>query len=336
MPTLLSTQSHVVHGYVGNKAAAFPLQCLGWDVDCLNTVQFSNHTGYGKVVGDITPVDELLKITNHLLQNFKYNSFLTGYLPNKDSVEVICDNILNYKKNTKSNSSTIRPLWLLDPVMGDDGHIYVDPNVIPTYQKYVLSGYVDIITPNQFELQLLTNTEGKVLNTTDDLRSLIVTLHQKVPIIVITSTTTYNNNHKEDDKNKITCIASIRNNNGKLYKFQVPKINSYFTGVGDLFSAILLDRMWKLKYQNATADMLVKDFIKSINYVLNVIQKVLQTTIENRSQYIKTLLDQQGGEGAAKIGGDAKIMAEMELKIIESKDHYDNKENLIDYFVDVI
>ena len=50
---VLSIQSHVVHGYVGNKAATFPLQCKGWDVDALNTVQFSNHPAYGHISGDV-------------------------------------------------------------------------------------------------------------------------------------------------------------------------------------------------------------------------------------------------------------------------------------------
>ena len=46
---ILSIQSHVVSGYVGNKSAAFPLQLLGFETDCINSVQFSNHTGYEKV-----------------------------------------------------------------------------------------------------------------------------------------------------------------------------------------------------------------------------------------------------------------------------------------------
>ena len=46
---ILSIQSHVVSGYVGNKSATFPLQLLGFETDCINSVQFSNHTGYEKV-----------------------------------------------------------------------------------------------------------------------------------------------------------------------------------------------------------------------------------------------------------------------------------------------
>lgn len=42
---VLSAQSHVVHGYVGNKCATFALQTHGIEVDSINTVQFSNNTG---------------------------------------------------------------------------------------------------------------------------------------------------------------------------------------------------------------------------------------------------------------------------------------------------
>lgn len=83
MPRLLATQSHVVHGYVGNKAATFPLQCLGWDVDCCNSVQFSNHTGYGldKVFGTITRETDLKELLSGLFDNFSqdYQALLSGY-----------------------------------------------------------------------------------------------------------------------------------------------------------------------------------------------------------------------------------------------------------------
>lgn len=57
--SILTIQSHVVHGYVGNRASTFPLQVLGWDVDVLNTVQLSNHTGYGKVFGQKLTGEEI-------------------------------------------------------------------------------------------------------------------------------------------------------------------------------------------------------------------------------------------------------------------------------------
>ncbi|CAD7940965.1 unnamed protein product [Amoebophrya sp. A25] len=65
---VLSIQSHVVHGYVGNKSAVFPLQLLGFDVDPINSVHFSNHTGYPSFAGDILSADNLRKLADKLVQ----------------------------------------------------------------------------------------------------------------------------------------------------------------------------------------------------------------------------------------------------------------------------
>src|SRR4029077_9822970 len=50
---LLSIQSHVVYGHVGNAAAVFALQRLGIEVWPINTVQLSNHPGYGAWTGRV-------------------------------------------------------------------------------------------------------------------------------------------------------------------------------------------------------------------------------------------------------------------------------------------
>ena len=88
---VLSIQSHVVHGYVGNRAATFPLQLLGYDVDVVNTVQFSNHTGYKTTAGTKTSPDELDRIFSGLTNNNldTYDRILTGYIPGADALRVV-------------------------------------------------------------------------------------------------------------------------------------------------------------------------------------------------------------------------------------------------------
>jgi pyridoxine kinase len=66
---VLSIQSHVTFGYVGGKAAVFPLQCLGYDVDVVNTVSYSNHAGYGRFGGSKASSAELAEIFTHMEQN---------------------------------------------------------------------------------------------------------------------------------------------------------------------------------------------------------------------------------------------------------------------------
>ncbi|KAJ2174286.1 hypothetical protein GGF45_004172, partial [Coemansia sp. RSA 551] len=87
MARILSIQSHVVSGYVGNRAATFPLQLLGHEVDVINTVQFSNHTGYNAVRGDRFSASHVLDLFDGLQTNGldAYTHLLTGYMGNSDN-----------------------------------------------------------------------------------------------------------------------------------------------------------------------------------------------------------------------------------------------------------
>lgn len=73
---ILSIQSHTVHGHVGNKSAVFPLQLLGFNVDPINSVQFSNHTGYANgFKGDILSGEQL----DALMEGLEANGMLSSY-----------------------------------------------------------------------------------------------------------------------------------------------------------------------------------------------------------------------------------------------------------------
>lgn len=308
MPRVIATQSHVVHGYVGNKAATFPLQCLGWDVDCCNTVQFSNHTGYGmeRVFGTITEEHDLDQLLSGVLANFPhdYDALLSGYIPNKACVRCMGLHYKNYKKNNPT------AVWLMDPVMGDEGQLYVNEDVIPEYKRLALSpdSSVDIITPNQFELEILY---GDTIATPEQLKSALLQLHLTIPVIVVTSCVFKMFN----DPDHVYCVASMRGKDPILLR--VPLIDSYFTGVGDLFSALLLDRV----YQLLSSDSSTLQLEDHVNNVLNVIQDVLKTTL---SYAPKT--------GSAKMGYAAE-MKDMELRIVESRLLFDSnriaKQNFI-------
>jgi pyridoxine kinase len=80
MARVLSIQSHVAYGYVGGKAAVFPLQLLGYDVDVVNTVNFSNHSGYARMGGTKTSAKELNLVFNAMELNelLKQDRLLTG------------------------------------------------------------------------------------------------------------------------------------------------------------------------------------------------------------------------------------------------------------------
>merc|ERR1712212_1211147 len=91
-PRVLSIQSHVVSGYVGNKSAVFPLQVLGFEVDYINSVQFSNHTGYSHFKGQILDAEQLGQLFDGLVLNGlhkKYTHLLTGYIGSTSFLEKV-------------------------------------------------------------------------------------------------------------------------------------------------------------------------------------------------------------------------------------------------------
>lgn len=222
-PIVLSIQSHVVHGYVGNKSAVFPLQILGFEVDFVNTVQFSTHTGYKHIKGTMMQNNELIEIIEGLSLNEVdyYTHFLTGYSRNPETLKQIAELI---KKLRIKNPNLI---YVCDPVMGDNGKMYVPEDILPVYRDILLP-LADIITPNQFEAELMTGIKMICLNTALDI---VKALHEKgVKTVVLSST----------DLGDETHMLGIASSGGTSYKIEIPKLDVNFTGTGDLFAALFL------------------------------------------------------------------------------------------------
>lgn len=300
---ILSIQSHVVHGYVGNKASTFPLQVLNWDVDVVNTVHFSNHTGYGKVFGTDATHEEISELFRGLqIVGTKYDALLTGYTPDSKTLKAVGEIGDALKKQNEEC------LWLLDPVMGDEGKLYVDESVVPIYREILSTEKVDIITPNQFEAELLLDFP---ITSIETLKQAIETLHSKFNLdhIVITSLSKdfVDSLNLKDNQDFIYTVISSKEISNDITLFKVPRLKSYFTGVGDLFSALLIDRVAK-----------GKKLVESVDEVLTVMSKVLKTT--------QLLTLQKLGHSVDGSIGDPKTMKECELRIIESRDFYDSNE----------
>jgi pyridoxine kinase len=146
---VLSIQSHTVNGYVGNKAATFPLQCLGFNVDAINTITLSNHPSYqGGTKGKSLNPEDVTTIIDGLDSNdlLKYDLIITGYTK---SVELALETAKTIKRVIQSNPKTI---YVLDPVLGDDGKFYLPEELVDCFVSNLLP-LATIITPNQFEVQ---------------------------------------------------------------------------------------------------------------------------------------------------------------------------------------
>ncbi|KAJ2691919.1 hypothetical protein GGH99_002070, partial [Coemansia sp. RSA 1285] len=181
MRRILSIQSHVVSGYVGNRAATFPLQLLGHEVDVINTVQFSNHTGYNTVRGTRFSDTQLRELFEGLCDNgldTGYSHLLSGYIGNSGNVRAV-EEIARSLRRTNPDL-----VFVLDPVLGDDGALYVPEELVSLYRD-VLCPLANIITPNQFEAEALS---GISISSLEDARAVCNKLHSLgVPDVVITS-----------------------------------------------------------------------------------------------------------------------------------------------------
>jgi pyridoxine kinase len=157
----LSLQSHVAYGYVGNRAATFPLQRLGHEVWAVNTVEFSNHTGYGAWKGRTASAEQVADIVHGieaLGMLAKCDAVLTGYVGDAALGDVVLDTV------RKVRAANPKAVWCCDPVLGDiDTGIYVKPGIDSFFRDRALP-QADLITPNHFELEHLTQRKVETLD----------------------------------------------------------------------------------------------------------------------------------------------------------------------------
>ncbi|KAG7396567.1 hypothetical protein PHYBOEH_002132 [Phytophthora boehmeriae] len=273
---VLSIQSHVVQGYVGNKSAVFPLQLLGMDVDPINSVQFSNHTGYAKFTGRRLTGDELHELldgmeTNKLLQD-AHTHLLTGYIGSVSLLDAI---VRVYERLRAAQTHPERLLYVCDPVMGDLGKLYVPLELVGLYRSKVLP-ICDVLTPNQYECELLAEME---LKTVEDAMRACKKLHTLGPkVVVISSFQEATGSEDEQPTKDLVVIGSkvlaggITGGEPVCEQFEVrfPLIDSYYTGTGDLFAALLL--AWLYRYPD--------DFKRVLENVISTIQDVLRITLK--------------------------------------------------------
>lgn len=223
---IISIQSHVVYGYVGNKAATYPLQSLGYDVCPINTVQFSNHTGYESWQGEVFSgghIKSLLRGLEDLGVIGECKAIISGYMGN----EGVCDEVLEGVRRFKAINKDI--LYLCDPVIGD-ANCYVKPEVMDFFKTKLRA---DITTPNQFEAETLS---GIKIDDVEDLKAVARYFHNKgVKVLVITGLEL-----PSIPKGKLANFVSA---NGSQYLLFTKKYKLIaFSGAGDLFSALFLGK----------------------------------------------------------------------------------------------
>jgi pyridoxine kinase len=263
---VLSIQSHVVYGYAGNTAAVFPLQRLGREVWAINTVEFSNHTGYGAWRGKVLGADLAADLVTGLEERGVLNrceAVLSGYLGDAEVAMTISDAV----KKVRSKSPDA--IYACDPVMGDVGRgFYVKPDIPDVFKKELIP-LADIITPNQFELDAITGIKTK--NTADTLKA-VKTLHEMGPSVVLV--TSY-----KDRKGELSMFAS---NKKEIYKITTPELpfNKNVAGTGDLTMAVFLSRYLETKDLKKTLELCTASVFSILEASYNAADKKKDVPID--------------------------------------------------------
>ncbi|QYT02523.1 Pyridoxal kinase [Trichoderma simmonsii] len=198
-----------------------------------------NHTGYRQWTGTRATAQEITDLYNGLKQSYldDFDMMLTGYIPGAEGVTAVGTIAKGLKE--KFQNSPGKFFWVLDPVMGDNGKLYVAPEVVPAYKA--LLPYADLILPNQFEAEQLSDV--KIVDM-DSLTQAIQVLHNKfnIPHIIITSVSFTTPGHPPSH---LTVIGSTMTSDRKARPFKIvfPSIDCYFCGTGDMFGALITSRI---------------------------------------------------------------------------------------------
>lgn len=149
MTKVLCISSQVAYGPVGNSAAVPALQAKGLEVLAVPTVTLSNHPGHGRIAGYHTPPTDLAAMLEHVLSFVTPDTVMTGYFAAPEQVAEVAE-VIRLLKSRKPALTV-----LIDPVLGDDGSLYVSQAVAEAIRDELLP-LATCVTPNRFELEWLT------------------------------------------------------------------------------------------------------------------------------------------------------------------------------------
>ncbi|MBE7185236.1 MAG: pyridoxal kinase PdxY [Methylobacterium mesophilicum] len=227
---VLSIQSWVAYGHVGNASAVFPLQRMGVEVWAVNTVQFSNHTGYGQWKGQVYTGDSIRDLITGIDERGVLPScdgVLSGYMGDAGIGEAILDAV------GRVRAANSKAIYCCDPVIGDVGRgVFVRPG-IPEFMRDRAVRAANVVTPNLFELQYLS---GREINNRTDLAEAIRDVHALGPeIIMVTSVQT--------DETPGDSADVVLSDGSSLLRIRTPLLPININGAGDAIAALFLGKL---------------------------------------------------------------------------------------------
>jgi pyridoxine kinase len=228
---ILSVQSWVAYGHVGNAAAVFPLQRLGAEVWAVNTVQFSNHTGYGDWGGRVLSGAEVADVIDGIARRGVLagcDAVLSGYIGDAGIGRAVLGAVGRVK------AANPRALYCCDPVIGDIGRgVFVRPDIPDFFARDALP-CADIVTPNRFELERLA---GHGIATLDAAKQAVAAVQARMASggprsVLVTSL--------QADATPPDAVDLLVAEGGACYLLRTPLLDIAANGAGDVIAALFL------------------------------------------------------------------------------------------------
>ena len=222
---VVSIQSQVVYGHVGNNVAIPSLQAFGLRVAAVPSVVLSNTPHYPSVHGGALATDWFRGYLDDLVARgalAHVRAVLVGYLGSPEQVKVLAEWLA--RETPRHPALRVQ----IDPVIGDFDHgVYVDPKMIEAWR--LLLPHAQGLTPNHFELEQLV---GRELSSVDDcIHAATVLLTVATEWVVVTSAAP-----RARDTQHMHLIAVSRDHQ---QVFSHRRVACAVKGTGDLFSARL-------------------------------------------------------------------------------------------------
>ncbi|THC97308.1 hypothetical protein EYZ11_003199 [Aspergillus tanneri] len=269
----------------------------------------ASHVVYGQFKGTRATADEISALYEGLCQSYltDFDVMLSGYAPSAAAVEAV--GAIGQDLQRKAEKKPGSFFWVLDPVMGDQGRLYVNDDVVPAYKKTI--HHADLILPNQFEAEILSGIKITSLST---LAEAITAIHAtyNVPHVIITSVQLSKlpgspSAESAPAPNDLTIIGSTTRSDGspRLFRVDVPALDCVFRGTGDMFAALTVARLREAVFAadsqlQKTKSWISPDDVKATDLplaqatvkVLASMHTVLEKTMEGRDAELRSAVTQ--------------------------------------------
>ena len=225
--TVISIQSQVAYGHVGNSAAVFPLQMHGIDVIAVPTTLLSNRPGYPTIRGrvlDAELVADLLRGIEERGAVDRCRMILSGYLGSPEIAAVVADFV------ARARARNPALLYCCDPVLGDRGRGLFVQAAIPPLVRDRLCPLADILTPNHFEFEYLVGATTRATTSGEVIAQAQALLARGPSTVVITSAEV-----SDTLDGQIETLAVERS---QSWRVRTPRLPISPSGTGDLFAAL--------------------------------------------------------------------------------------------------